>query len=1453
MATSAVVVNMLSVSGVRFINNTNPLSQYTVNQNSANSITTKVQESSDIEQQFSEVGQKNFGQFNSMYSYLVKHNILSLINGISVSSNNVNLEQEKLDSTDLINRSQFLVDLYKSVYGVIPSRPLVFNVLPTREINGKEEIVNEVKDYQPKDFKFKNGYTYKFDNDKDVYISPDVTELYLTELENLGIINSSELNSNFKQFKQSDNPFYVSQTNYKETPLGNSWKIVNCFNAEKVKMNYFNNPNITVLQGLDYVKELLTKDGIKVSQDKLNGANYNYGIYYQTLNPQEQDTLNYLIALGIIQINSKQDFSNLFGEMSIGSMSEILYRVSNSSDRYKNNLTIPKTSSTLANEGYKKSQLRIATVSNINGSAKTISVQEINNNTILADRTTTQDSKKNSPVVEDNKTNNLTVPEHIIKINAQVPVEQPENVKTEVPDKSTETVQVPAPTNVKSTGLISDLKNSIKEIGQGELDQANGTNKVAPHKLGAQTNGNPSPSNIPSGTINPGDKTTQNKQYLITKVFPDMSAYDYNGEPLTSLKGGSNSGMSIKTQKNGNTTSAEIVFRVNAQNPATAIAIVDGELTQTLSGVQQFKNLSTITKVTQGNVSTTYISEAALNDAFSMIQVVGARVLRNKETGTMAYISDKCNLALVGNSIYKDGQYMMIDDNGELYYNINVIMGLLRNSELTNLNSFGILQISNLPNEQLIPVYSSPSHGTGVNLQNCYVISENQVKGMSGNDVFYNVNQLTKGVSTVERTYQVKGKDGKEVPCTVVINWHYAMPTNYKGNTTTESLSKIPNGNFSVKDAANFLYTKPTNETLLNWWNSNITLDNALADFIYSMPNTQIIKSGFLEPSVTVLCQSNDVSKSDVLNSIFDGKLTFPAGYVSSSISGFKQNASNEGQDWLGLFNQRTGTASFRHFGILFGTKDGNLIKYNNDYVSDEAGNIFRLAGSDPRVEYNGKVLLVNSRTSPLGGTLKQNSIYTFEGKQYEFMGYTKDGLYATLVGIKPVTGPIVKKPDNVMTITNSSMDTNYLMDYMQEIVDPLTPGTYMQPEPSNMTLVPSGKYMKSGNYVIQGNAYNWNGSTKSQINSTDVNNNKLTGSAFPTIYLNRTDYSSIPIKGGNEIIFRPVNPAVVQGNIFYSGINNSMINSILAGCEGQKNISQMPQGATVYIGDLTFKVEGNKLVSTPISGEFAGNFAKALASPNNQQDQKQLQSVVGNLLNGLTMYYGQRPVSFASYINQIGVGQALPNVSTTGELIQSGDMYYLYPDTPYQRGTIPKSVSLSIEPNNYVKFLCIDNKTKSYTLVTNTDVFCSGYLDNTSMFSNSLDLDLDDDIFARMQKPTFELFPHADLTRSYEEESFNQKVKQDILWFLVGLIVFIASYLVVMSWMMFAFQRIPLATNLIMALIYPGGSSARSGFDPFAFMTFGFLNFETPLTLSRIFISSLMLSIVIYIVSNVL
>ena len=366
-----------SVTGIHLINNLCQNSDYKLTKDQYNKIKTKINPSSKTVEDYNpEDTRQNLIDTDSTTSYLISNNVISRFERFSYKNGKVTFSTDPLVmptdtnyTSKIYRKSDLYVALYKAVYGVLDSKPVVFNLPSIRTVNGSNSVVSDVVNY-----KGKEGTASFAEGDYWAYVSPNVYEQYLAKLLDKGLIDESELiqdnNHTFvseykKLSKKSVKPAWyndgtVAYAGKDNKALGKSFTYNSKCKLKHKKYNYFVDEQIDEMEALSIIEDFMRLTEKNMTKTEANIITYKYGANALSgLAEKDTDTVSFLVAKGILNFED-EDFPNYYSTFSTDSAYDLIYRFANKDARYDfSKVTLTDEESFWAKKGFSQNKLSV--------------------------------------------------------------------------------------------------------------------------------------------------------------------------------------------------------------------------------------------------------------------------------------------------------------------------------------------------------------------------------------------------------------------------------------------------------------------------------------------------------------------------------------------------------------------------------------------------------------------------------------------------------------------------------------------------------------------------------------------------------------------------------------------------------------------------------------------------------------------------------------------------------------------------------------------------------------------------------------------------------------------------------------------------------------------------------------------------------------------------------------
>lgn len=1483
-------------------------------------------------------------------SWLIENNIISREKQITVdSSGSVTVDRKeslynKNSPLDPMNRTDFLMGIYKAIYGTISSRPLLIKVDSFRD--AEEEYIEEIVDeetgevtyrisYYPKKVQKVSGtgknYRFKpFGEDTaqvssfiegDYYqlVSPNVFELYLKELLDKGIVDINSISDmefrksyealgktagnqsrTYPRWYNKAAPFMVGNGPNQKNDLdkfiegsrvwGSSFSVIaggsgctwpgdiSCqdrgYSDSRIVVNYlkatstvdyFVDEKVDSMSALKYVESMLRLTEKDMTDTEAKIISYKYGAQYLNEFPDEdRKTVMFLTAKGILNFEDDTEYRNLYGELSKEFAYKLMYRLANKNARLDfSKIQLTDSDNFWIEQGFGQS---------------TISMNYLNQ-------------------VENDKFRNADG-------------SYPFSPLPEVETLSVEVVETPNQQEARVTSFLGIKMFSSK------------SSYAAP----------------------------KTKSYLVKKVFDSAEKYKYRGISLKDTE-------RIKTAQwvrdvsgpTQNDFRVTVSFLVEASSAAMAVATVDSNISIGTDFLFEKSGVAAVSKFKgEDGKMVTLVPASVFRDngptLGQKILVMEDKVLKNMETGTTAVLLKERNMALVGTHVITGKELMVESINGEIYYNLDVIKALLSNTYISTIDPNSIYISAGILNEKLANVVPA----TGNSIGKTYVAQfEVQRDGDTPSTAverapFVNISQLT-----TSSNFLIKEFEERDPATQKVVKYKMIMQLVYKvPDKDANFLNPIyKSENPSLKEINDFVYKRPEDPELADWWDNNLALSNAFANVFYDTKGVEYVKSGYLVPNITVLFDSKNRAtvRDQYLHKVLEKVGTHLSDdWVSrfmGDISTYNKpvtkadDKTNKGSAyypekkipvnqfplWVhAMFNNTEGA------GTKTGKKNGTLwremmadrtFNYEMGVSPAKKGISIYQSGQETFVETSGGAVYM--RVNPTSANYPAKLVadgkelddsdswsgkksFTFKPQmrtdsesQEQWIGkkvkYGKESFYVNsidgtnlqLVDVKEITGvPVESKRGNsgFYDITgqikgSSRVHQNAIKFRYEELRELFMPEnisgyknsvvafdkakTVARPpsdsDGSSVVFVDTGitKLSKESSKVY------YNTGTAKWTTFNEAKKGKV--NAYTAIQISMNKWS---IASDGTLVPRKTFPFLQVGNIYFSGINNTLMDSIISKYVGTVSVSKIEEGATLLIGDMMFTKRGTRFVSEP--QENMKSWLPLLKNAENMKTMKNtiFASFTGMGVNKGNIEVGNIPVPLASFVKNPALDKPAPQnrkITLLGsDNGKNALVYYFKKDgtmtaKAYNKKNIPavSGVTFSVDLDSVLRARKVDSDSKAYVLMMSTNSLSEGYLENVPFFNESLSLDNGDDIMLLADRSTFKPMLSANDIRDQFMLLYNRTFQGDLVSFIKGFSIMLLALISVLSFVGFAILKSGMFGGFFHAIKYPR-SGTRSGIDLVKVMTLGLFNLESDLSAAKLVVSNIMLFGIMYLILGV-
>jgi hypothetical protein len=1494
-------------------------------------------------------------------AWLVENNILSrdgtltYDNGKAVITDIEDLFAE-IGSGSEISRTDFLMGIYKAIYGPINSRPLVFSGDSYRvageeyiyyiEVENEEgELVRVPRIGYREPFTYQNVSDGKFkftpvgaeaplvaefpDGDKHLYVSPNVPELYLKELLDKRVIELSQLiDTNFQEAYKALGkaegmltvaprwynqlpPFEVGSSDTSSTgysylgstnPLGKGYDISSTYpwsikpHPTPTSSEYFINESLDSITALKYVEALLRLTEKDMTDTEARIVTYKYGAtYLDKLDESDRRTVMFLTAKGVLNFEDPTEYRNLYSSLTTEFAYKLFYRLANKEARLN------------------FSEIQLTDSDNFWLSA---GFSQVNITMNYLDESAGFDLKNS---------------------RGEYPF-------LPVPDIETISVE-----RVDTVAINTELQQ-ISMLGFSMFK--------APSMFSSVT-----------------DPT---QDYLVEKSFDNGEKYKYKGTRISELTAGSGGVEKVTPTAGGKVT---VQFRIMSSSPIMALATIDSNIQIGTDYLFQSSGISAVSKIDSGGKQVTLVPSSMFRDnnpaLGQKIMILEDKVLKNTETGTTAVLLKEKNMALIGTHVITGKDLMVEAINGEVFYNLEVIRSLLSNAYISAIDSNSIYVTSGILNERVATVigdkgkdnpigktYVAQFEAPHARSDDPSASAETELTG------FVNISQLDTASNFLIKNFDVKNSNEEWVSFKVIMQLVYRMP-----DKDLAFLNPVyENGNPNFKDVNSFIYERPSDPELADWWDNNFSLSNAFANEIYGTKGIVYVKSGYLVPNITILYnQKDDVEVSHMAQFFQRVGSHLPDSWVKRFIgdslsdynlivSGTRGSSitdpNNQGQayypsksipaemfpKWVHvMFNNVYQPPSDTFTGMPYMPDIPGL---NTEPVERKNTELWRYLMSSRSLSYEsaksiGSAVSLFTGGSQIYAVTKGDAVYLKAGED--------DAKFPTsiLVGdqLKDVRkSDWTSSEDFWVKISSRTENENKLLWVGRHVSDPtktltfyvkgvsgnklqLVENTEVRGTPvvsrkgdkvfydiKGTVMYPNGtvsaprdkavesRYKEIVNLFTRDNLVGYENSIipfESAKKVTDFPHRSVSGgkiiyldlgkttldAALDKTYYDQTDgvkhRSFNDVKNSTVSAYvmfeldinlwditddgiltpRKTFPFLQVGNIYFSGINKTIMDSILDQYIGVVPVNKLEEGATLQVGEMTFTKRGDTFVSAPQTG--LNSWTNVIAKAN---DPKIVKNGILSALVGMAVINASgNLLPMASFVSDLKLDVPIEGAAVNAVVLGGGqikDKAYLhsykaknYTLKEYSSKNVGSitSVVFSMKLNDDLLARKLDLTDKSYSLMFSTNTLSEGYLDDIPFFAEDLRLDSADDLFLIGQKVKFNPLANATEIRTEFMQMYEGMMRGDIKAVLRLWSVVILSFLIILSWVGFFILKFNLTAGLLDVLKNPGPHSTRKGIDGIKILTVGMFSMDSDISIVKLLVSNLMMFGLIYVLLDVI
>lgn len=1371
-------------------------------------------------------------------SWLIENDSLERPFSLGLTSSGIKVIRQD-DSYDWIkgankaDKSDLVTMLYRGLYGSEAGRPLIYGSVNV----GDKKVQYDV---------YTTGNVYenylKEAIEKGLILKSDLTEDALTSINLTGTAtwNASEGWAGAVPDLEYGNPGLSMNTKDNQGCWGASYVYSTeddgSIKIESKQPNYFVEEDMTLIDALGIVETFLKNTEKNVTATEADIVAYKYGVeYLSELTEDEYNTVEFLIAKGVLNFED-YDSIGFFETVRWKDLLPIIYRAVNKDARYDFSIIqLTDGEAFWQEKGFSKGSF-------------TLTIPNEGTNYVLDTVSVTE----NAVNVSSNKQNGIdyAVKYAVQKLHALVGVSASSKTKSYTVVKDFDTVNSYKYDGVEVSKLFdsmsSGLVESNPEIVSIKKEQVNNTDVYRMTLTIVATN---------------STRAVQMVDDRISATVKDASAYKITG--VMKIKDGKEIRMiskSILEQCFGDKIDfIEDKVLVNAGTGAMACLLPSTKYA--LVGNQVFVNENLLVVSTDG--------EAYYNfDVISSLLGMSVIKFYSGSVNTQKIASDA--------TVYDAN---LFGSSGSLIGKTEYLVADVQTSNNGEIDSFELGK---------------------------------DISTVSNPEYYYNVNQIANGMNTIYRIYYKKFKPtDKKKPYVVVVDWVYAVPDLDDFNSSAILPSESVSGTATWNDVFTNLYTAPADGTALRaWWDSNLAMSQGLTTMLFNQSGTQFIKCGYMVPKVSVLLPEDvkdEYSGSNSLEKVSD--LLIESGFKVPSA--YKKYFSNSTSNFLTKYYKNfTGltkssqdfttvkefAARTRECSIQFSSKykTDNNVRFGDEFYLEGWQVLYRnLVNDSRRLEYNAdgdkklsymktKDRVAPDSESPLTGSVvthKENGVV----KEYMYVGITNRTVndetrqYIALVPIyddvfdKAVEFKL-KKSDNNYTVeyVKSNSSSSWKKDVLNrfysnfnitsavadndpwlktELNSEYGTSIFKLWDCASDALSAQSRNEKIGLFYQGGlSIYRAkNGSYES------LNSRSATVKAVPTVYLPAGDYYVYKSAGGDtwEIGTGRTAYLLNQSTIYYSGIIDGIIDSILAQNAKATNIGNLEDGTILYVDDTRWVKNDGVWCSYPISNSTAASIAVRGAS--------NAKKAFDSIFSAFPIECDGIDVPLANYVKTCTLGTKYAKKTPVGEycvILGSDNDVQIIKRTKkstkkVSASTTARYVIFAVKFNDSLLVRPISSDGNVYRVCnTASERVLSGQ--QIPFFTEDLNFDDTKKTSFNLSQSGFENTATFELEKEDFNSDFKQEWQTDFKTLVAMIIIVAASYLMIISWAVYLGITKGTVVVLFEALARPSRITGKNAWVDFVkILSLSIYSLDSPPQLGRCTVTTVVCLFLITVCAN--
>lgn len=966
--------------------------------------------------------------------------------------------------------------------------------------------------------------------------------------------------------------------------------------------------------------------------------------------------------------------------------------------------------------------------------------------------------------------------------------------------------------------------------------------------------------------------------FTVIKMFDTQYDYQYKDIAISELSTSENKPEEFVSYEehtfgSGDDTSnmAKVTFRVQAKDYATAVLMIDNNIT--IENNLKSTDSKSYTTISSNGEEITLIPATTLQTSMSDISIVEDKVLMNNVTGVTAVFLPEAGYALVGNRVIRSDKLIVTDTSDQIYYNLEVLCYLLGNTYLSSLTDKELFVCNALQNEMTVPVYGSNEN----ELCKTYVVDVGQGDSAAK---YYNVDNVDQGINCLTRKFRVNESD-----VYLKVEWEYVVPdvealsqfldNNFlgQGNTHIGNNRQTETSYLTLKDVNETIYTRPSDTELQEWWDSNISVSNSLANFMYGTAGVEYVKSGYLVPSLTIL-RKNSVS-DNAISTLFTSN-----GFTLDSIG--LQYCGSTTNWWQTYYSAETMQNSSMK-ALAQNSRKCEILNYQDsasgssaeNYFITKAAVLYQAVDSNDLLEYRQDKIFLKTRVSESSVEIAAGTTFTYNGNEWLYQGTrTINGASYYVVqpnftisqfchrtiynteeyGILPYYSNGHLNLDNSasvqMLFANAKTNVNSLYQTYFNTTAPI--GVYNTG--TDLFGCTKDDVAQFFTVSIETNAWYVNDSKLIDKRGTEVtpalntvfNKYQQKDVNFvPKLYIPTGNWFFYGTAGNYSIMNGPLATSLGMNHVFTTGIMQSVKDSIIYKYTNTVPVKDLVNEQVILINDVRYKVTTGKNGEKVLVSEPIRNSGLVQSLKTTSDETETLNAIKRYLFTGIRVNCGGTDYYLSSFIKSGTVGDLNNPNSTSGVLYEKSGKRYVYVDagavmqSPDTQSPQSVCVSIILEDGLYAR--PTTSKMNTFVLLMVSSITPNTEVDNIPFYSESLSYASDTVTSVSLETSTYYVSQLFKEVKQGYKKMMRQAFAGDVITVIWMFVFYLSVYLAIISWIMYFILTKGYTRKFFEVLTVPTGNNGylRKGFDLIKILTFGIYNIDMEPTVGRTVVTS--------------